>query len=150
MKEAIGTSMVFNLMMIFIGILIVILLGSISYSKGFKIRNRIIDRIEEYSGFSTDAESDVKKAIESDLQAIGYRIVTDLNCSGKGENENATLLTTDYNTYNYCVYQYDTGKGSYYGVTVFISFDIPLIGDYINIPIYGETRIIYDKGQVIG
>ena len=147
MKEAIGTSMVFNLMMVFIGVMIIILVGSISYSKGFKVRNRIIDRIQEYNGYNADVDSDVKAAIEGDLQAIGYKIVQDLSCN---ERENATLLTTDYNTYNYCVYEYSTTRGKYYGVTVFISFDVPLIGDYINIPIYGETRIVYDKGEVIG
>ena len=42
MKEAIGTSMVFNLIMVFTGVFIAILVGSIAYSKSFKIRNRII------------------------------------------------------------------------------------------------------------
>jgi len=143
MKEAIGTSLVFNLMMIFVGVIIVILVSSISYTKGFKIRNRIIDRIEEYNGYSAD--STVASVIEEDLKAIGYRIVEQSMCK---EKENAVKLTRDYNEYNYCVYEYSTSKGNYYGVTVFISFDVPLIGDYINIPIYGETRVIYDKGTV--
>ena len=43
MKEAIGTSMVFNLIMVFTGVFIAILVGSIAYSKSFKIRNRIIN-----------------------------------------------------------------------------------------------------------
>ena len=52
--------------------------------------------------------------------------------------------------YNYCVYEYadNIKKGRYYGVTVFINFDIPLVGNYINIPVYGETRIIYDKENI--
>ena len=143
MKEAIGTSLVFNLMMIFVGVMIVILVSSIAYTKGFKIRNRIIDRIEEYDGYVKD--TDVEDAIANDLKAIGYKIVEKSNCAVKAD---ATLLTSEYNDYNYCVYEYNTSRGNYYGVTVFISVDIPLIGDYINIPIYGETRIIYDKGTV--
>jgi hypothetical protein len=143
MKEAIGTSLVFNLMMIFVGVIIVILISSISYTKGFKIRNRIIDRIEEHNGYAAD--STVSQAIEADLNAIGYKIVDKSMCK---DRENAVKLTKDYNDYNYCVYEYSTSKGKYYGVTVFISFDVPLIGQYINIPIYGETRVIYDKGTV--
>lgn len=142
MKEAIGTSLVFNLMMIFVGVMIVILVSSIAYTKGFKIRNRIIDRIEEHDGY---ASTEVKDAIANDLKAIGYKIVERSNCAVK---DDATLLTSEFNDYNYCVYEYNTSRGNYYGVTVFISVDIPLIGDYINIPIYGETRIIYDKGTV--
>jgi len=143
MKEAIGTSLVFNLMMIFVGVIIVILVSSIAYTKGFKIRNRIIDRIEEHNGYSVNSAA--KDAIEADLKAIGYKIVEESPCKPK---EKGVLKTGEYNEYNYCVYEYDTDRGKYYGVTVFISVDIPLIGDYINIPIYGETRIIYDKGTV--
>ena len=35
MKEAIGTSMVFNIILIFLGVFIALYVGSISYSKGF-------------------------------------------------------------------------------------------------------------------
>ena len=143
MKEAIGTSLVFNLMMIFVGVIIVILVSSIAYTKGFKIRNRIIDRIEEHQGYVLN--TDVVTDIESDLKAIGYKIVEKSNCE---DRTGATRLTADFNDYNYCVYEYNTSRGNYYGVTVFISVDIPLLGDYINIPIYGETRIMYDKGTV--
>lgn len=147
MKEAIGTSMVFNLMMIFIGVMIALLIGSVSYSKGFKVRNRIMDRIEENNGFNEPAEN----AIYEDLKALGYRITQGNNCEDK-TGINVELLTQDNfsNEYNYCVYEYTTNKGKYYGVTVFITVDIPLIGNYINIPLYGETEIIFEKGRVNG
>lgn len=149
MKEAIGTSFVFNIIMIFVGIMIAILIGSISYSKGFKVRNRIIDRIEEYAGY--DPSSGVVNAIESDLKAIGYKIVGVIDTDKCSIRNGKTSLTESYSGgYEYCVYEYDTNKGKYYGVTVFINFDIPLMGKYINIPIYGETRIIFDKGTVEG
>ena len=149
MKEAIGTSMVFNLIMIFVGIMIAILIGSISYSKGFKIRNRIIDRIEEYEGY--DTKSGVISEIDEDLKAIGYKVVKVIDDDKCKERNGQKSLTSTYSGgYNYCVYQYKTSEGYYYGVTVFISFDIPLIGNYIEIPIYGETRVIFDKGTVEG
>lgn len=148
MKEAIGTSMVFNLMMIFVGVLIVILISSISFSKAFKIRNRIIDRLEENNGYNTASV----ELINNDLRAIGYQVVPDVKCASKTYNwngEEVDALVSDLSdTYQYCVYQYNTDRGSYYGVTVFIRFDIPLIGDYVKIPVYGESRIIYDKGMV--
>lgn len=141
MKEAVGTSLVFGIIMLFIGILIAILVGSISFSKGFKIRNRIIDRIEEYQGFDVNTHS----IIEEDLKSIGYKIVDNVDCKDRDGGE---LLTQQYNDYNYCVYRYSTTRGNYYGVTVFIQFDVPLIGQYIKIPVYGETRVIYEKDQV--
>lgn len=149
MKEAIGTSMVFNLIIIFVAIALFILVGSISFSKGFKIRNRIIDRIEEYEGYNIENGS--IEAIENDLKAIGYKIVPVIDNKKCKERNGQRSLTEGYSgQYNYCVYEFGTSKGNYYGVTVFISFDIPFIGSYIEIPIYGETRIIFDKGQVQG
>ena len=142
MKEAMGTSLVFGFIMLFIAVLIAILVGSISFSKGFKIRNRIIDRIEQYEGFSDDAHS----VIQDDLKAIGYKIVSDIDCEKYANG--GKLLTSTYNDYNYCVFEHSTSRGSYYGVTVFIQFDIPLIGKYIKLPLYGETRVIYEKEQV--
>lgn len=56
MKEAIGTSMVFNLIMIFLGIFIILYVSSIAYSKGFKVRNRLIDIIEKYDGYTEEVK----------------------------------------------------------------------------------------------
>ena len=141
MKEAIGTSLVFNLMMIFVGVLIVILISSIAFSKGFKIRNRVIDRIEENYGYTDVAV----ETINEDFRSVGYKIVGNVSCRTRKGQES---LTNEHDSYNYCVYKYGTSKGSYYGVTVFLSVEIPLINRPINIPIYGETRVLYNKFEV--
>lgn len=140
MKEAIGTSMVFNLVMIFVAVFIALLVGSISYSKGFKVRNRIIDIIQQHEGYTEEA----KEEIDQNLADIGYRIV-DKECKVR---ENASSIAES--DYRYCLYEYTTSRGEYYGVTVFIHFDIPLIGDFIEIPLYGETGILFEKGSVEG
>lgn len=140
MKEAIGTSMVFTLIMVFVGIFIVLFVSAISYSKVFKVRNRIIEIIEKHDGFNEAA----KNEIDENLSAIGYRIVK------KKCPDNNGVQGTQESDYYYCLYEYSTSRGQYYGVTVFIQFDIPLIGNFINIPVYGETRILYMKDRVEG
>lgn len=141
MKEAIGTSMVFNLILIFISVFIILFVSSIAYSKGFKVRNRLIDIIEKYDGFTTEAQQE----IDENLASIGYRMV-DKPCG----DHNGTMPVYNNSPYRYCVYQYNTSKGDYYGVKVFIHFDFPLIGGFIEIPIYGETRVLFDKSEVEG
>ena len=138
MKEAIGTSYVFTLMMVFVGILITIFVGSIAYTKGFKVRNKIIDLIEKNEGYNDVAI----EQIDESLASIGYKIV-DRECdTRKG------VIGIQKSDYRYCVYEYtDEEKGVYYGVTVFISFDIPLL-DFVEIPIYGESRLIFEKTRV--
>lgn len=140
MKEAIGNSFVFNMVMIFVGVMIALLVGSLAYSKGFKIRNRIIDIVQKYDGYTDEA----REEIEKNLADIGYRIV-DKSC--KERNGVSAIQDSDY---RYCLYKYDTAKGPYYGVTVFIHIDIPIIGDWFEIPLYGETRILFAKDKVTG
>lgn len=139
MKEAIGTSYVFTLIITFVGILIAMFVGSIAYTKGFKVRNKIIDLIDKNEGYTEIAKTE----IDESLASIGYRIV-DKECPTR---KGATAITDS--DYRYCVYEYtNEEKGVYYGVTVFIHFDIPLIGDFFEIPIYGESRIIFEKEQI--
>ena len=140
MKEAIGTSFVFNMIMVFVGVMIALLVGALAYQKGFKIRNRIIDIVQKYEGYTIDA----REEIDSNLRDIGYQIV-DKECKNR---EGATMVQDS--DYRYCIYQYNTTKGPYYGVTVFIHFDIPILGDWVEIPIYGETRILFEKDKVTG
>lgn len=144
MKEAIGTSMVFNLIMVFTGLFIAILVGSIAYSKSFKIRNRIINIVEKYYGYTDEARIE----IEDDLSKIGYRIV-DKQCPNQPRDtvEDATLMQPQ-SDYHFCVYQYDANRGHYYGVLVYMHFDVPFLRDGINIPIYGETRTFYNESIV--
>lgn len=140
MKEAIGTSYVFTLIITFVGILIAMFVGSIAYTKGFKVRNKIIDLIDKNEGYTLGAQAEIDK----NLAAIGYRIV-DKDCPTK-----KGVSAIEASDYHYCVYEFnDEQKGVYYGVTVFIHFDIPLIGDFFDIPIYGETRLLFDKDLII-
>ncbi len=142
MKEAIGTSMVFNLIIIFIIVFIVILVGSLAFSKGFKVRDRIIDIIEKHEGYTDSSKTE----IDENLASIGYQIELNQQCKEK----NGKQPLSNNSGFRYCVYQYDTNKGDYYGVTVFVHFDFPLIGSFIELPLYGETRIIFDKKDVEG
>ena len=96
MKEAIGTSMVFNLIMVFTGVFIAILVGSIAYSKSFKIRNRIINIVEKYYGYTDEARME----IEENLSTIGYRIV----------NKESNLLNSSFNKPQAFVSKFDLNE----------------------------------------
>lgn len=150
MKEAIGTSFVFNLMMIFIGVLIAMFVGSLAYTKGFKVRNKIIDIIEKYEKYDISDSAQIDE-INDSLSSIGYQVRGDntSKCKARG-NANQVAETIPNNDYDYCVYVYDTSRGKYYGVTVFIHVDIPLIGGLIDIPLYGESRLVYSKDEIKG
>lgn len=148
MRSAIGNTFILNLILIFIGIMMIIYVGGIAYNKGFKIRNRIIDIIEENGGYTASAKS----AIAYDLTSVGYKVVTNNPYECSDRQYGTVVHDRVTGSYDYCVYEFPDGsganRGTYYGVTVFISFDIPIVSETVKIPIYGEGRVIYDKNGI--
>lgn len=155
MREAIGNTFLVNLILVFIGIMSALLIGSISYSKAFKVKNRIIYTIEKYGGWDSDTTNIVRTEIEASLKDIGYQLKLanssfyssgSRGCPDKNGVEPIYGRRGQTVTYHYCVYEYNNEKGHYYGVTTYMHFDIPLIGNYIEFPVYGETKSLYDVG----
>lgn len=152
MREAVGSAFLVNLILIFIGVVSALLIGSISYSKAYKVKDRIIYVIEKYDGFNESAANELDVA----LRDIGYplRSGNRSRCEGiyrqkAGSSfKEANLLHGDSvnSEYDYCVYkyEYETGIGVYYGVTSFMRFDIPLLGGLLTFPVSGETSLVYD------
>ena len=160
MRSAIGNSLLLYLVVIFSGIIILFFVGIISYSKAYGVKNRIIEIIEKYGGYNTNAVSE----INSSLSEMGYNVASSNFCSGtsvighmndmvenSGEEESYVLRypNSAYATsYNYCVFEVRskttnvTGSSNYYVVVAFVNFNFPVIGNVINIPIYGETKIL--------
>ncbi len=153
MREAIGTSYVVNFIITFFILFILVFLATLSYTKAFKVKNKIVDVIEEYEGDVVDTSSQLKSEPQSDINSklgqIGYRVSDKKTCKKngryegnafKGENVVKEISKNDTSNYHYCIYQIDTGKGKYYGVVTYIYFDIPIVGSTVEIPVYGETK----------
>lgn len=132
MRESIGSAMLFYIIITFVVIIIITLVGSLSYSKAFKLKTKIVDIIERYHGYDADNEEQ-QDEIDSLLSKVGYRV-------GKSSCEANNLSNSNY---NYCVYGYNTPKGPYYKVVVFIEFELPIINTVLRFPLSGETEIIY-------
>lgn len=142
MRSAIGNAMLFNIMVTVIVIMIAFLAGSLSYSKAFRVKNNIINTIERDRGFNRDN-------VEAILKEIGYRVVVGKSkcvdrLSGTGSAvTGVALANSELGDYRYCVYRYDTALGSFFAVTAYMYFDFPVVSSLLEIPIYGETKIIY-------
>ena len=155
MKEAIANAGIFNLVIIFVIILIAFFIGSLSYSKAFKVKNKIIEEIEKDQAYTTGANNSTEDRVEEWIGNIGYRVNTgntrnSSNCptvTGNG-GEQGKLVNSD-GDYQYCVYEFDTCTaksdkakcGKYYRVTAYMYFDIPILSGLLRIPVSGETMI---------
>ncbi|MFI3307327.1 MAG: hypothetical protein R3Y21_02045 [Mycoplasmatota bacterium] len=145
MREAIANASIFNIMMVFIGVIIALLVGSLSYTKAFKVKNGIIEFIENTdSGYSAN-QSTVEEQIESFLIDIGYRVNSNgiNNCPTVSGATNGGAALNPNSNYQYCIYGFESSRGMYYKVVAYMYFDFPIISSLLTIPVSGETIIFY-------
>lgn len=149
MKESISTSLLFSAVIIIIGLCAFVSVSVLSYSKTYKIKNRMIEIIEKYGEYNNGA---VKDDIDTFLKDSGYPVLTEnFSCpTGRGEALEGMSATdtgleaiNNIDNYKYCIYRYKTSKGYYYSVVAYVSYEIPLISDFVSVhfPVYGDTRI---------
>ena len=143
MKAATGNAMLMNIIIVFLVIVMALLVTSISYTKAFRIKNRIVDIIEYYDGnFEDDTiKANITNEINSSLSSVGYRLSGSNKCK-EIDNKQALSLNSNYQV---CIYEYDNStRGKYYRVIAYMYFDVPVLGGILNIPVSGETKVFYD------
>lgn len=143
MREAVGNAYLFYFVIIFVSIFIAILAGSLSYSKAFKVKNNIINIIEEDGGWIKDS---TEGKINTMLGQIGYSVapqnITD--CGNVRGDKREQILHNRNKDYLYCVYQIEENRGIRYRVVTYIYFDIPVINEVFRVPVQGETATLID------
>lgn len=149
MRESIGSATLYNIIIVFIVVTFAVLAGTMSYSKAFKVNNRIINAIEKYEGYNEKSAAE----IDEQLLSIGYEINTGTNDCTNVRKGVALYNNSERNynpNYEFCIYKngVDTSewKGRYfeYGVISYIYIDFPFLGDFVRIPVYGKTRKIFE------
>ena len=138
MREAIGGTWIFSIVIVFIVLFSGYLAVSVNYSKAFKVKNQIITIIEQNEGLNSSAQDE----INSYLSGVGYFVYNDCAENEKGYEPN--LANTGY---KYCVSKKESGEGTlvktYYTVRVFFRLDLPVIGGLFTFPVSGESKAVY-------
>ena len=155
MKGAIGNAFILNMVITFIIIFYMLLIGGIAYTKAYKVKNYLLDSIvsfEEASGFELFNEVlDFDGTVNDYLAKSGYILNNDDHRCPAGDESYTILRDTGIGKYDYCIYvrNYEiTGKSSDYQerkysfkVISYMKFDFPIVGEFLKIPLSGETRI---------
>lgn len=144
MKDSVGGSILFYLVTIFTSIIILFFVGIISYSKAYKVKNKILEVIEQNNGY----DSNVQAELNEELRKVGYRVIsepiTDTKC--KSDSSRGQCTNLNESTYYYCVCEQSSNAssstGKTYEVITYVYFEFPIIGDAIKIPVKGETRVL--------
>lgn len=132
MKAALGGGYLLNIVVAIVSVVMLLFVGVLAYSKAYRIKNRIVEVIENNNGYNDDAIAVLNK----DLQKSGYTTTRENGTNYCEDNLNET-------SYKYCV----TGpvkvdNGEYYKVITYTHFEFPFIGSVLNIPVKGETKIL--------
>lgn len=151
MKDAIGGSMLLNLVIIFTSVVILLFVGILAYAKAYKVKNKIIEIIESNNGeidVDNNQEMDdlVLNQINTELGKVGYRIST-APSSAKCEQDSSRKhceSNLNYEGYKYCVCKQSsaTNEGVSYEVITYVHFAFPVIGDLLTFPVRGETKVL--------
>ena len=133
MKEAFGGTWLMGIVVLFIVLFSTYLAVSVNYTKAFKVKNKIVNIIEESEGFNANSKS----RIDTYLKELGYNTtqISESRCPNGADT---------FQTGGYCVYLVNAANGGkYWKVTSFIKFEIPILSINITIPINGETKVLY-------
>ena len=136
MRDAFGGAFLIKVMLIFLGIYVAFMAVALNYAKAFKVKNYIINVIEQYEGVSEEAYNTVNNYING----IGYNPAFDVTDLGS-----ACINATNINgKAAYCIISLSSNevRGTYYRVTTYMRFQLPFFGIDIKVPISGETRVV--------
>ena len=140
MKESIGGTASLNIALTFIAIVFAFLAASLSYYKAFKVNNIITNSIEKYEGFNDLSINE----INIQLNSIGYQRYSS-NCSNTRNFKGNKFNLVNDNIDGVCIYFYndDSSKMYQYGITTYMTINLPIVSEFIKIPINTVTNMIY-------
>lgn len=143
MRDAVGGAFMIKVFIVFLLVYIVFIAVAFNYARAFRVKNKIIDIIEQNEGIDNfNNTSGVIGQINTNLNTYKYR--SDI------KEEDCKFNNTSNNYYNqeygYCIAEYNsTSKyenitAKYYKVTTFATIEFPFFNLKFEIPVKGETR----------
>ncbi|MCR5787487.1 MAG: hypothetical protein K6G37_00105 [Bacilli bacterium] len=163
MKEAIGGTWLFQIVIVFVFLFAGYICLSINHSKAFAVKDDIIEAIERNNGIDFTVKSGDKttKEIVERLKTASYR--TGGNCSRLyknnddrnqgvwyGYSRDGVRQDGDNAISTYCVREIDVSnkyselpRMVYYQVVVFYQLDLPVLNSIMSFKVSGDTKLIY-------
>lgn len=170
MKGAIGNAFIMNLVITFIIIFFMLLIGSIAYSKSYKVNKYLMDSLMDYVDYfnEKDNQKDIcftdgckakvtktwSSRVNEYLMRSGYFLSNENNtCPSYSSQGYNIVKNTRVGDYEYCIYQrmyYELNekddimskKRYSYKVLSYMKLDLPIIGQFIKLPIVSESKVV--------
>lgn len=141
MRQTIGGTWLFQLMILFILLFVGFIVLTLNYSKTIRIKNEMLSMVEKYEGLNEQSI----KLVNNYLLYTGYAVTG--SCSVEDGSYGALDLSSPYleeaqegSKYYYCVKKYNgTNTTNYYQIAIFYKFNLPVIGDTSSFIVKGTT-----------
>ncbi len=142
MRETLGGTWIMALVITFMLIFVAFLSITINYTKTFQMKNDILTILEEKEGATNEAIG----LINNFLRKSNYKAKKPCS-SGYGASDLSgnTLEKVENNKkeYYYCIERsYSGNNKTIYSVHLFLSFTLPILGDFSAFEISGQTMEI--------
>lgn len=152
MREAIGGTWIFQIVIFFILLFTGYMCLSINHSKAFNVKNTIVKAIEREEGVNLSSpENDpaIQKIVEY-LKQTSYRTTgkcpdgyTGYNRDGKIDSRNSSFCIKEQVARSAS----DMPSMTYYRIVVFYQLDLPIFRSVFEFRVSGDTKIIsHSKG----
>lgn len=136
MRDAVGGTFMIKVLLVFLAVYICFIAVALNYAKAFRVKNKIIDIIEQNEGFDIDSkdtsDTSIRGRIDTYLKSVSYNIA-DVDKIAKEKDG------TCYDR-GYCIIESSSNGGTYYKVTTFVKLEFPFFNLTIPIRVVGETR----------
>ena len=157
MRESIGATWLYSLVVVFILLFVGFLILALSYSKSFKTKNELINIIERYEGLSTNTVETINKYLNYNGYATKGYCPTDKGKWLASDNlkSNTLVVPTTNQKYYYCIRREYTSNPTksgktktntskvYYDVMIFFKFNLPVINTISTFRVDGITADIF-------
>ena len=158
MRDAIGGVFSLQIILVFVILINGYLAYSVNYTRAFRVKNEIINIVEESEGFREGGIAATR--ISSLVKAAGYGLSSIQQQNVRNNNSVDGWYCNGQD--GYCIKCYDntgddsttsdsaTYRGVYYGVKTYVNMDIPILNNiFTGLPdflaVKGETKTIYAK-----
>ncbi len=146
MREAIGGTWLFNIVVLFVMLFTGYLCLAINYSRAYNVKNEIVDIIERENGYTDVAASEIADYLTN----IGYR-TTGKCAEGMTGNNSDKDFGVGESVYCYKAISSggkdDYAASTYYQVEVFFQIDLPIFRDWFTFSIKGDSNQLFYSSE---
>ena len=151
MRESVGTTWTFTIVLTFTFIFTGFLILAINYARAYRVKNELTTIIEKYEGITTEGKNSLEIMnnflINNHHNAIGACPIEEEGRTVYGvEDLNSNIIDTaeEGKRYHYCI-SYEINENdctAIYYITVFYDFNLPVFGQLRKFKIKGQTNEI--------